>query len=131
MIEHFDKIWWEESYLLGWERESDTLTLFLELYVAEGHPAFEPYDKRKEFGCYKTARLVVNELRRADGLPSDHHGLKRNAALGEYEDAGSIAVMTIAEESLAVAMHVSAARSADDFLLEVQGLSADLIFADI
>jgi len=128
MIEHFDKIWWEDSWLLGWERAGDNLTLYVDVHLLQNHPLFEPFDKKRVFGCYKTARLVVSGVHQVSGLPSGRHDLQWNAALDGYKDVGDIDVMNVEEEGRRVAMDVSAARAADSFRLEVTGRSIDLIF---
>ena len=128
MIEHFDKIWWEDSWLLGWERKEDVLTLYVDVHLLRDHPLFEPFDKKKYFGCYKTARLVIGGLQSVSGLPSDRHVVEWNDALEEYKDVGDIDVIRVGREDGKLAMEVGAARASDCFRLEASGESIGLIF---
>ena len=82
----FEEIEFVDSYLLGWEREGERLTLFFQLLLTSLHPEFEPYDRRKEYGCYKLGRLVATGCRVVRGLPSDSRALVWNPELPEFED---------------------------------------------
>lgn len=128
MIEHFEKIWWEDSWLLGWEKVDDQLILFVDLHILGDHPNFTLYDRKKEFGCYKTARLVVGGLQSLSGLPSDRHAVEWNGALEGYKDVGDIDVIEVGKEDGKLAMEVGAANASDCFRLEAEGQSIDLIY---
>ena len=82
----FESIEFGDSYLLGWEREGERLTLFFQLLLTSLHPEFEPYDRRKEYGCYKLGRLVATGCRVVRGLPSASRALVWNPELPEFED---------------------------------------------
>lgn len=47
----FAEIEFEASYLLAWEMKGERLTLYFNLLLTSAHPQFEPYDRRKEYGC--------------------------------------------------------------------------------
>ncbi len=130
MIEHLEKIWWEDSWLLGWEKVDDQLTLFVELHLLADHPNFTLYDRKKDFGCYKTARLVISDLQSLRGLPSGQHDVEWNDALEEYKDVGGIDVIEVGKEDGKLAMEVGAANASDCFRFQAGGQSIDLIFEE-
>jgi hypothetical protein len=128
MIDHFDEIWWEDSWLLGWEKKDDVLSLFVDVHLLRDHPLFEPFDRKKYFGCYKTARLSVSGPQQVSGLPSERHDLQWNPATDEYKDVGDIDVMNLDGDGRGFVMEVGAANVTDSFRLEIKGRSVDLIF---
>ncbi|MEQ9609927.1 MAG: hypothetical protein RLN99_19885 [Kiloniellaceae bacterium] len=128
MIEHFDFIWWEDSWLLGWEMDDDALTLYVELHLLRDHPLFQPFDRQECFGCYKTARLIVSGLQGVSGLSSDRHGLQWDNALHEYRDVGDIDAIKVGPNGQDLLMDISNIRAADDFRLSATGRSVDLVF---
>ena len=128
MIENFDKIWWEDSWLLGWERIDDKLTLYVDLHLLGNHPEFELYDRKKDFGCYKTARLVVSGLQSVTGLPSSRHDLQWNEVMEEFKDVGDIDAINVEKEASTLLMEVGAACASDCFRLEAEGCSIELVF---
>ncbi len=130
MIDSFEQIWWEGSWLLGWQKTSTSLTLFVELHLRAAHPAFEPYDAEKFFGCYKTARLVVSGLQSVTGLPSSRHDLQWNEVMEEFKDVGDIDVFNVDKGGAKLMMEVGAASRSDCFVLEAEGGSINLIFED-
>lgn len=130
MIDHLDKIWWEDSWLLGWERVDGDLTLFVDLHLLKHHPLFEPCGTKQDFGCYKTARLVIGGLQAVTGLPSDRHDLQWDEVMEEYKDVGDIDVIDIEEHGGRLAMEVGAMRAADSFRLEATGRLISLFFEE-
>ena len=98
----FEEIEFVDSYLLGWEREGERLTLFTELPLTSLHPQFEPYDRRKEHGCYKLARIVASGCRAVRGLPSASKAPEWSSDLPEFEDVGSIYVLEVQDGRLLI-----------------------------
>ena len=82
----FEFIEFGDSFLLGWEREGERLTLYLNLLLTSFHPQFEPFDRRKEHGCYKLGRIVASGCRAVRGLPSASQALQWNRELMEFDD---------------------------------------------
>lgn len=89
----FEEIEFGDSYLLGWEREGERLTLYFQLLLTSLHPQFEPYDRRKEYGCYKLGRIIATGCRVVRGLPSDSRALKWNLELPEFDDVAETFVL--------------------------------------
>ncbi|WP_340115662.1 hypothetical protein [Pelagibius sp. 7325] len=127
MIDQLDEIWWEDSWLLGWEKTDDLLVLYVDVHLRRDHPLFEPFDEKKHVGCYKTARLSVSGPQQVSGLPSARHDPQWNPAMDEYKDVGDIDVMNLGGDGRGFVMEVGAAKVADSFRLEVKGRSVDLI----
>lgn len=132
MIENLDRIWWQDSWILGWRKDADSLTLFVELHVTRDHPAFEPFDRKKFFACYKTARLVVGDLQSVKGLPYDQHDLRWNKTFPgeEFDDVAEFENFDLKAGGTKLSIYAGASRAADDLELEVDGGSIDLVFED-
>lgn len=70
VIEEFDKIWWQESDLLGWEKNADRLVLFVEVYMMNNHRKFEPKEGASGLGnYYRLGKLMISGLQKVAGLP--------------------------------------------------------------
>jgi hypothetical protein len=54
-----------------------------------GSLLIEHFDKKKMFGCYRTARLVVGGVQQVSGFPSERHDLQWNPALDESRMLGT------------------------------------------
>ncbi|OAD21972.1 hypothetical protein THIOM_002244, partial [Candidatus Thiomargarita nelsonii] len=79
-----------DSYLLGWQKEHDSLVLFLELLLTEAHPHFEPFDEEHEYGCYKLGSFIFNEVTSIQGLFPSELKPRWNETQGEYDDVTEI-----------------------------------------
>ncbi len=90
----FEGISFTDSYVLGWERKGEDLTLHVELLLSVRHPQFEPYDKRKEHRCYKLGRILVSGCSSVVGLPTDSIPLQWDDDRGEYVDVAELARIT-------------------------------------
>jgi hypothetical protein len=85
----FDGIHWAHSYLLGWTTADAHLCLHVDLMLDERHVEFRPFDRKKEHGCYRLARL------RADrsswrGLEPEQSPPAWNEEMNEYTDVAEI-----------------------------------------
>ncbi len=84
---------------------------------------FEPYDKKTEYGCYKTARLVIAGLKSMTGLPCDVREPKWNESINEYDDVAEFDTVSVGNH------HTSLEIEAEELRIIVKGTSIDLIFA--
>ncbi|HIC82637.1 MAG TPA: hypothetical protein EYH07_17815 [Kiloniellaceae bacterium] len=133
MIEHHEKIWWQDSWIHGWRREAGRLTFFVEVHLMKDHPAFEPFDKKKYFACYKTALLRVSGLEAIRGLPQDSHSLTWDEEMEEFEDVGEIQVFDL--DPSGRALHIETGNAPrcpyPDFDLWIEFGAIELVFEDL
>ena len=98
----FEGISFTDSYVLGWERKGEDLTLHVELLLSIRHPQVEPYDKRKEHGCYKLGRILVSGCSSVVGLPTDSIPLRQDDDRGEYVDVAVICSIDVRDGTLII-----------------------------
>ena len=120
-VSGFDEVWFTDSYVLGWERKGAELFLHVELLLSDCHPNFEPYDKRKEYGCYKLGRILISGVGRVAGLHTDSMPLKWGDDLGEYVDVAEIHSVNIRDGKLII--------ETDNLdRVEIEGDSCEVVF---
>ena len=129
MIEHFDKIWWPESDLLGWDRQDDRLVLFVDLYMLNDHPQFghrEPADDLSRY--YRLAKLIIGGLQKPVELPSEQHAPQWDDERKEYTPVGRIVDARLECDGRKLIVDVSGMRIENSITLETKSQSVDLVF---
>jgi len=116
-----DYIVFEDSYLLGWNISNDRIDLYCELLLTEKHPEFEPFDKKKIYGCYKTGRVEISDFMQHEGLPSLQCPISWNKNVNEIKDITEINGLLIDSDKRLIVLQT------DDFELKVVGESIRLI----
>jgi len=112
-----------DSYLLGWQKEHDSLVLFLELLLTEAHPHFEPFDEEHEYGCYKLGSFIFNEVTSIQGLFPSELKPRWNETQGEYDDVTEINGVSFEDKYVQI--------ETDNSLMTIYCTEAELIVANI
>ena len=79
-----------ESYLLGWKKTSNTLLLYLDIFIEEGHEKFEKFEKKSRFGCYKLGIFEFDKVQSLQGLEVHELQPTWDQKLKEYKDIEEI-----------------------------------------
>lgn len=112
-----------DSYLLGWKRESDKLTLYVELLLTEEHELFRKYNYETEYGCYKLGKFVISSIKLLKGLPCEKKEVTWNEKLNEHRDVAEIESLTIYENS-------KLSIKTDEFEIIISGNNIELLFEE-
>lgn len=86
----FEQIIFPESFVLGWNRENNDITFYIEVQLTEYHDHFEKVNYEKECGCFKLGRIHISNCSNDKGSISQSLSPSWNDSLGEYTEVADI-----------------------------------------